>query len=132
MPVRVELTDEALDDPKRYAQSGNLARFLKRLLHLEAAGEQAGQPLGGALAGWRKLVVGDRDWRVVYRMNREKTIATVWVIGDRADAACYQEAERRVAAMSGQPPETESLAAAIVAVLAAQRGRRQRGRDNPG
>ncbi len=88
MPVRVELIDDAVDDLVRYVASGNPPHFLKKLLRLEAVGKDAGVPLGGGLAGWRKIIVGDRDWRIIFTMNSEETTATIWVIGDRDDAEC--------------------------------------------
>ena len=57
MPIRVELIDEAIADLVRYAESGNLPLFLKKLLRLEEVGKDAGQSLGGNLTGWRKIVV---------------------------------------------------------------------------
>ena len=91
----------------------------------KAAGD-AGLPLGGALAGWRKITVGDRDWRIIYRMNADEAVATVWVIGDRADAACYEEAQQRVQALGKGRPEAQSLAATMLALSELQRQRRER------
>src|SRR5713101_5424687 len=99
MPVRVELIDEAVDDLVRYSDSGNLPLLLKKLIRLEEVGKEAGLPLGGSLAGWRKIVVSDRNWRIIFTTNPENTVATVWVIGDRNDAECYDVAERRVRAL---------------------------------
>jgi len=62
MPVQVELIDGAVGDLIRYAKSGNLPLFLKKLLRLEEEGKDAGYPLGRGLTNWRKLVVGDGDW----------------------------------------------------------------------
>lgn len=90
MPVRVELIDEAVEDLIRYAETGNLPLFLKKLLRLEEVGKDVGLLLGRGLTGWRKIVVGDRNWRIIFTINLEETVATVWVIGDRDDAACYQ------------------------------------------
>lgn len=101
MPVRVELIEEAVEDLACYADSGNLPLFLGRLLRLEEAGKDAGVPLGRNLAGWRKFVVGNRNWRIVFRMNADESVATVWVIGDRDDDACYDEAVRRIAGKAG-------------------------------
>jgi mRNA interferase RelE/StbE len=78
MTVRVELIDEAVDDLNRYVEAGNLSQFLKKLLRLEEAGKDAGLPLGDGLTGWRKIVVGDRDWRIIFAMNDNDTVATVW------------------------------------------------------
>ena len=125
MPVRVELTRQAADDLARYAESGNLRAFLRKLLYLEEGGKDAGQPLGGTLSGWRKLVVGDRDWRIIFRMSSDETTATVWVIGDRADAECYAEAQRRIEQLGRGRPEAESLAA-VMLQLSERRERRRR------
>ena len=113
MPVRVELTDEAVADLVRYAETGNLPLFLKKLIRLEEVGKDAGLPLGRGLTGLRKIVVGDRNWRVIFTTNPEETVATVWVIGDRDDAACYEDARRRVRALGKTQPQAASLAAVM-------------------
>lgn len=125
MPVRVELIDEAVQDLQRYAESGNLPLFLKKLLRLEAVGKDAGQPLGGPLTRWRKIVVGDRDWRIIFTMNTDETVATVWVIGDRADAECYAEAQQRVKDLRGTVPEADTLAAVMFQITQTQRAARR-------
>src|SRR4051812_46436646 len=93
MPVRVELIDEAIVDLAGHAESGMLRPFFKKLLEIEQHGEKIGEPLGKNLVGWRKLTVGNRNWRIVFRVERD--VATVCVVGDREDAACYEEAQRR-------------------------------------
>ncbi|HZU14494.1 MAG TPA: type II toxin-antitoxin system RelE/ParE family toxin [Chloroflexota bacterium] len=125
MRVRVELIDEAVTDLVRYSESGNLALFLKKLLRLEELGIEAGQPLGGALTNWRKIVVGDRDWRIIYTVDPEDTVATVWVIGDRADAECYQEAQTRVARLAETRPEARTLASVMFQISQSRRSRRR-------
>jgi mRNA interferase RelE/StbE len=127
MPVRVELIDEAVEDLARYAHSGNLPLFLKKLIRLEEVGEDAGLPLGKGLAGWRKIVVGDRNWRIVFTTNPEKTVATVWVIGDREDSECYDVAQRRVQALGNANLEAASLAAVMFQLSQSQRGNRRKG-----
>lgn len=119
MPVRVEFIREAMDHLARYAPSGNLPLFLKKLIRLEEIGKDAGLPLGGGLTNWR--LVGNRDRRIIFTVYASDTVATVWVIGDRADAACYAEAQRRVAALAGTQPETASLAAAMFEISETQR-----------
>jgi mRNA interferase RelE/StbE len=114
MPIRVQFTADARDDLRRYAQSGNIRLFLQKLVRLEEVGKAAGQPLGRGLAGYYKIVVGDRDWRIIFTLDRAETVATVVVIGDRADAACYEEAQKRLAALDPQSPEIASLAAAML------------------
>ena len=131
MAVRVELTDEALEDLTSYAESGNLALFLKKLIHIEEGGKDAGLPLGGRLTGWRKIVVGDRNWRIVFRMNPEETIAVVWVIGDRDDAECYEIAQQRVQALGKARPGTTSLAAIIFQLGQNRRAARRANRRRP-
>jgi mRNA interferase RelE/StbE len=125
MPVRVELIDEAIEDLLHYAESGNLPLFLKKLLRLEEAGKEAGQPLDGALATWRKIVVGDRDWRIIFTVNPEETVATVCVIGDRADSECYAQAEERVRVLRATPPEAASLATVMFQLSQARRSARR-------
>jgi mRNA interferase RelE/StbE len=132
MPVRVELIDEAIEDLQRYARTGNLLLFLKKLMRLEEAGKGAGLPLGGGLAVWRKIVVGDRNWRIIFSTDSAETVATVWVIGDRNDSQCYEDAERRVRALGRTRPEARSLAAVLFQLnemrREERRSRRRRGR----
>jgi mRNA interferase RelE/StbE len=125
MPVRVELTDDAVADLVRYAASGNLPLFLKKLLRLEEIGREAGLPLGRGLTGWRKIVVGDRNWRIIFTTDPEQTVATVWVIGDRDDAACYEDAQRRIQALGKIQPPAASLAAVLFQLTQMQRAARR-------
>ena len=125
MPVRVELIREAVEDLNRYVAAGNLPLFLKKLLRLEEVGKDAGLPLGRELTGWRKIVVGDRNWRIIFTTDPKGTVATVWVIGDRDDASCYQEAQRRVKRMSRSNPDAVSLAATMFQLNQMQRTSKQ-------
>ena len=121
MPVRVELIDEAVEDLHRYAATGNLPLFLKKLLRLEEVGKDAGVPLGRDLTGWRKIVVGDRNWRIIFTTDPQEAVATVWLIGDRDDAECYETAQRRVRALAKAQPEAASLAAVMFQISQAQK-----------
>lgn len=82
---------------------------LKKMLLLERNPE-AGEPLLGTPVGWRKLTVGDRNWRIVWRVGVDDsgsitiTIAEIWAVGARSDAAVYDEVTARVAAA----PRTEA------------------------
>jgi mRNA interferase RelE/StbE len=125
MPIRVELIPEAVDDLRRYVTSGNLPLFLAKLVRLEELGENAGVPLGGGLTGWRKIVVGDRDWRIVFTVNADHTVARVWVIGDRADAECYEQAALRVAEHRKDQPAASSLAAVMFNLVRVLRDERK-------
>jgi mRNA interferase RelE/StbE len=126
MAVRVELIDEAVSDLARYAATGNLPLFLKKLLRLEEVGKDAGLPLGRGLTGWRKIVVGDRNWRIIFAVNQDETVATVLVIGDRDDATCYEEAERRVRDFGATQPHAASLAAVMFQISQLQRTTKRR------
>lgn len=128
MAVRVELIDEAVEDLVRYAETGHLTLFLKKLIRLEEVGNDAGLPLGRGLTGWRKIVVGDRNWRIIFTTDPQETVATVWVIGDRDDSVCYEDAQRRVRALGKAHPEAASLAAVMFQLTQMQRAARRKKR----
>ncbi|GAB3056529.1 hypothetical protein GCM10027053_17330 [Intrasporangium mesophilum] len=116
----VRLTDAAMDDLENIARRGDpqVVRWaLKKCIHLEKNPE-AGEPLKGALIGYRKLTIGDRDWRVVWRVFHDDVdeiiidIAEVWAVGARADAEVYAEMQARAASM-GSSSNTVALAEAI-------------------
>lgn len=127
MPVYVELHELAVEDLKRYAKSGNLRLFIRKLLFIERNGEQAGRPLRSDLAGWHKLTVGDRNWRIVFTVDAKGGSAKVLVIGERDDAACYDEAIKRLRKSSAQE-KNPSLADALAQLLESQRPRRKAGK----
>ena len=87
---------------------------LKKMLLLESD-PLAGEPLLGSLIGYRKLVVGNRDWRIVWRAIPDERgdltieIAEVWAVGARADSEVYSEMTERVASL-GDSPVRRSLA----------------------
>lgn len=93
---------------------------LKKCLLLERDPE-AGDELRGGLIGFRKLVVGDRDWRVVWRVTSDEVgrtvvdVAEVWAVGARSDAEIYTEMQQRVATLKGEP-KTIALADALQAL----------------
>lgn len=76
---------------------------LKQMLLLER------NPRAGNLVGHRKLVVGDRDWRIVWRTTTDDRgsvvieIADMWAVGARAASEAYAKMTNRVAAMVAQP-----------------------------
>ncbi|MFT4035089.1 MAG: hypothetical protein QM679_05905 [Patulibacter sp.] len=122
MSVRVELIDEAVDDLRKYAKTGRLKDFLTKLVRIEEQGDQAGEPLSGGLHGYRKMVVGDRDWRIVFRVV--DGVATVVVIGDRADSECYTEAAQRLERLATE--SATSLATVLLELIKAQQQRKRR------
>jgi mRNA interferase RelE/StbE len=117
--VYVRLTDPAVADFERLvAVDPQIVRWaLKKMLLLERDPE-AGRPLLGDLIGWRKLVVGDRDWRIVWRVttgeagNQVIDIAEVCAVGARADAEVYAETSDRISAL-GRHPTAQALSDVI-------------------
>ena len=121
--VQVRFTDPAFEDLKAIARKGDpqVARAaLKKCLMLERNPE-AGEPLMGGLIGYRKLVVGDRDWRVVWRVTHDDSgaivvdVAEIWAFGARSDAEVDAELSYRVKAL-GRDPHTVPLAESIDAL----------------
>lgn len=97
--TKVQLTSDAREDLRDLDGSARKI-VLKAIDKLRDESEQRGLPLGsrqgGNLAAFRKLVVGDRDYRVVYRVEQDGTLVVVWVIGRRADNECYELALSRL------------------------------------
>ncbi len=114
--TEVWLTDPAIEDLRRL-DGAPLVWALKKMLLLQV-NPLAGEPLLGSLIGYRKLVVGNRDWRIVWRTFADARgavtieIAEVWAVGARSDNAVYTEMTDRVASL-GDTPLRRSLAAII-------------------
>lgn len=120
----VRLTTDALEDLERLIRKGDpqvVKWALKKMIHLEQDPE-AGVALVGGLMGWRKITVGDRDWRVVWRVTHDDAgavivdVAEVWACGARSDAEVYEEMRGRIAT-APQLPQTKALAE-VLATLA--------------
>jgi mRNA interferase RelE/StbE len=113
--VDVRLTEPAVRDLELLKTSNrNALRWaLKKLLLLERNPE-AGRPLHGDLQGWRKLTVGNRDWRIIWRVTFDDEgpiivdVAEVWAIGARSDGEIYEEMISRLRALEPSP-RTEAL-----------------------
>lgn len=128
----VRLTEPAIDDLKALARKDpQIVRWcLKKMLLLERD-PMAGEPLLGGLIGFRRLVVSDRHWRIVWRITRGEDgaatvdIAEVWAAGVRADSEVYEEMEQRLRTL-GNTPQARQLHD-VVATL----GRIGRGVDVP-
>ena len=111
----MRLTDPAINDLEALKKSNrNALRWaLKTFLLLERDPE-AGRPLHKELQGWRKLTMGDRDWRIVWRVTFDDAgsvivdVAEVWAVGARSDDEVYKEMSARVAALA-ESPRTEAL-----------------------
>ena len=94
--ARVVLTDDAREDIR------DLDGWVKKqaLKKLEDSPEQRGFPLGnnprGNLTGLRKIVIGDRDYRAVYRVESKGEVVVVIVVAKRADQELYELAVARL------------------------------------
>jgi mRNA interferase RelE/StbE len=95
----VTLTADAEEDLRDLDRSAQLI-VLKAIRKLETDPDKRGQPLGsmvgGNLTGWRKLVVGKRTYRVVYRVESSGAVVVVFVIAKRADNEVYELAVARL------------------------------------
>lgn len=110
--TEVQFTDDAIEDLRRLGPDA-VPRILKKVLILESDPE-VGQPLGGDLTGYRKLVVGRNTWQIVYRVvHGVVEVCEVWAIGMRRDSAVYAEASRRVADAVDAQPELARLAVVV-------------------
>ncbi len=91
--MKRETTSTIWMDPR-----GNSCFEHSRNLRVEP--EKRGQPLGanptGDLTGLRKLVVGDRDYRIVYHVDIAGNVCVVWVVAKRADNEVYELAKARI------------------------------------
>ena len=111
--AEIVFTDAAIDDLRRLGRSV-APRILKKILLLET-NAYAGQPLAKDLATYRKLVVGDNTWRVVYRVDDAgaPVICEIWAAGARSDAEVYAEASARVEVAKTTQPELVGLAEVV-------------------
>lgn len=118
----VRLIEPAVEDLARLVrQDPQIARqALKKMILLERDPE-AGEPLLGALVGFRKLTVGDRHWRIVWRVSTDESgrdvieIAEVWAAGARSDGDVYIEMNERVGQLP-HTPRTQALSDVINAL----------------
>lgn len=108
----VKLLPEAVDDLRGLDGSAKKA-VLAGIKKLRTDPQLRGAPLGatssGNLTGFRKLVVGDRSYRIVYRVHGDGTVAVVWVIGKRSDSEVYDEATARLGDYAGDSEKRQAL-----------------------
>jgi mRNA interferase RelE/StbE len=118
-PPEVWLTTGAVEDLERL-DGAALVWALKKMLLLETSSE-AGEPLMGNLIGFRKLLVSDRDWRIVWRPTTNDRggtvieVSEVWAVGARSDNDVYAEMSARLAA-APKTPSLKSLSAVVEAL----------------
>jgi len=101
--VQVLFIEPAIDDLVRLSKKNKelLRQVLKKILLIER-NPLAGHPLLGDFIGWRKLTVGDRHWRIIWRTHTDESgtviieIAEIWAKGARADSKIYKELRDRI------------------------------------
>lgn len=97
--ARVQFTDDAREDI-RDLDGSSRKLVLKALKELETEPDKRGLPLGnnprGNLTTLRKLVVGDREFRAVFRVIPDRDIVDVIVVARRADDEVYELAIARL------------------------------------
>ena len=109
----IRLTDPAIDDLNQIFRldPSVMRKVITKMLILEL-NPDAGEPLLGDLIGWRKLTVGDRNWRIIWRSKQDESgdrmieIAQVWAIGARSGSEIYAEMKERVASAASSPQTT--------------------------
>lgn len=113
--VQVLFIEPAIDDLVRLSKKNKelLRQVLKKILLIER-NPLAGHPLLGDFIGWRKLTVGDRHWRIIWRTRTDESgtviieIAEIWAIGARADSKIYKELRDRMDTL-GPDQKVQSL-----------------------
>lgn len=108
----IEFTDDAIGDLE--GLDGSALRLVLGKLRILQINPEAGQPLGKKLTGFRKLVVGDRTYRVVYRITPDGNCSVVWVIAGRVDSEAYDICLQRLA--DHPDPRTADLERALAAL----------------
>ena len=115
----VRLTDPAFADLQRLiAKDPQIVRWAVKKMLLIERNPNAGEPLLGSFVGWRKLTVGDRNWRIVWRVTKDAsgsttiTIGEIWAVGARSDDEVYEEMRTRVKSL-GESPTTQFLASVV-------------------
>lgn len=118
MAAEVALTDYAAEDLEGLDRSAQLL-VIKGLFKLAADPAKRGKPLGskagGNLTGFRCLVVGNRDYRIVYQVLDDGSLAVVSVIARRGDDECYKLAVARMQLHSDQ--DVRDLAVPLKSIL---------------
>lgn len=110
--VEIYAVRAVAEDDLRHIGRLDIRLIFKKIALLETD-VHAGQPLGGKLTGFRKLVVGRNTYRIIYRVSaggQSVDICEIWAVGHRRDSEVYVEASRRVRRAAATRPELLSLA----------------------
>ena len=93
--AKVRLKRGAQEDLAK-VDGSHLSSIAKALTKLRNSPDKRGEALHDELAGYRKLVIGSINFRIVYRYDREVDEAVVVAIGRRRDEEVYKLAESRI------------------------------------
>ena len=115
MSISVRLVPEAVEDLARYRGSDFFDQLLAKLVRLEDVGKAAGTAVDQP-GGWWRITLPDRTWRILFTMSEQDTVATVWLIGNRSDAAMYDQAKAMLAQKDG-PPQLKVLTEVVARLL---------------
>jgi mRNA interferase RelE/StbE len=122
--ARVTLTSDAREDV-RDLDGSSQQRVLRAMKSLQDTPQQRGQALGshasGGLAMFRKLVVGEREDRVIYRIEPDGDVVVILVVGARTDHECYELAVSRLRLYNQDASLARELEAMLASVWEAQR-----------
>lgn len=101
--VEIRFIAPAVEDLRQLSKKNKeLLRLVAKKFLLIERNPAAGQPLLGEFIGWRKLTVGDRHWRIIWRVHHDESgaviieIAEIWAIGARTDSKIYKELRERL------------------------------------
>jgi len=92
----LRLTENARKDLLNFDKSSRKL-VAAGLIKIQMAPDVRGLPLSGPLKNWRKLVVGKKSIRIIFRFNSKDDIVVVSTIGLRSDGEVYRIAAARLA-----------------------------------
>jgi len=103
--ARIELLPEAVEDLRRLDGAARkiVAAGIEKLRTPELRGAPLGSKATSNLTGFRKLVLGNRTYRIVYEVRGDGTVVICWVIARRADNEAYEVAAARVLQYTNDP-----------------------------
>jgi mRNA interferase RelE/StbE len=118
--TEVRFIDAAIEDLEGLTKKNLhlLRSLMKKFLYMER-NPMVGEPLLGDLIGWRKIKVGDRHWRIIWRVitdsdgNQIIEVAEIWAIGARSDNEIYKEVRTRLKTLP-KNQSTKSLEEVVV------------------
>ena len=105
----IRFTAPAIEDLVRLKKRHHtvLTLVFKKLQYL-SANPGAGLRLSGDLSEFKKVTVGNRAWRIVYKERLSADglileIAEIWGIGARSESAIYEEVRQRIKEIPAGP-----------------------------